>query len=131
MRALVLLLLVLTTCAAWHGASRHCVTRRTAVPRLVATSFVGIAESCIPVECILGPLEADCAVVSLERHPALPLPRMCVVGKQGAPLTDAAIDDFLEFIGEALENGEPFSVLWQVSDCAFPSMAQVRDGCPS
>ncbi len=50
---------------------------------------------------------------------------MCIEAKK-PPLTDEAVDQFLNFLGTVLARDEPFSVLWNVQGGAFPSMAQFR-----
>lgn len=43
------------------------------------------------------------------------------------PMTDAAIETFLEFLDEVFtQSDEPFSVLWNVRGGAFPTIAQFK-----
>ena len=42
-------------------------------------------------------------------------------------MTDAAIEEFLQFLDEVFEESEePFSVLWNVRGAAFPTIKQFR-----
>mmetsp|Transcript_14082 Transcript_14082/g.24771 ORF Transcript_14082/g.24771 Transcript_14082/m.24771 type:complete len:279 (-) Transcript_14082:50-886(-) len=72
------------------------------------------------------PVDKGCAQVSVERHPELALPRMCIIAKE-PPFTDEAIDSFLEFLQVVFdESSEPFSVLWDLRGRALPSMKQFK-----
>lgn len=75
---------------------------------------------------INGPVDVGCATAYLERHPDLPLARMCIVAQQ-PPMTDEAIETFLEFLDEVFAGpDEPFSVLWDVRGGAFPTIPQFK-----
>ena len=63
---------------------------------------------------LVGPIDVDdCATAYLEKDPELAINRLCIVAKT-PPLTDKAIGEFLPFIGQVLDHGEPYSVLWNV-----------------
>ena len=101
---------------------------RTLHPRGAVSSPVAAVSETAETggKYIIGPVNAGtCAGAYLEDHPDLALPRMNVLAKQ-PPLTDEAIEEFLSFIGETLDHGKPFSVLWNVQGGAFPSMKQFR-----
>lgn len=81
--------------------------------------------ACFPSD-LRGPVSVGCASAYVERHPELDLPRMCIIAHD-PPMTDEAIESFLEFLDQVLtEDGEPFSVLWNVRGDAFPSLKQFR-----
>ena len=92
----------------------------------VASPRAAVAMAVAQSKHLIGPvIVGGCAESYLESHSDLHLPRMCVVAKQ-PPLTDDAIETFLGFVGEVLDHGEPFSVLWNVEGGAFPSMKQFK-----
>jgi hypothetical protein len=78
------------------------------------------------IEYIVGPVDVGCAAAWLERNPRLALPRLCVVAQE-PPLTDEAVEKFLAgFLQDVIDQGEPYSVLWDCRSGAFPSLDQFK-----
>ena len=78
-------------------------------------------------EYLIAPRDVDGASGWVETRPDYPLPRMCIVARRGR-LTNAAVGEFLQFLGDALALQAPMTVLWDVSSepGGFPSMEQFR-----
>jgi len=83
------------------------------------------ARNADTIEYIVGPLDCGCAVAWLERHPELSTPCMSIIGKN-TRMTDEATLQFLDFVQETMDVGEPFAIYWDVTREAFPNMRQFR-----
>ncbi|EOD25228.1 hypothetical protein EMIHUDRAFT_463495 [Emiliania huxleyi CCMP1516] len=131
------MLLVLASSAGWLSPPTRQPFRLLSMrPRLSGSSMasdelpassVASDEAVGQREYLIAPRDVDGASGWVETRPDYPLPRMCIVARRGR-LTNAAVGEFLQFLGDALALQAPMTVLWDVSSepGGFPSMEQFR-----
>ena len=74
---------------------------------------------------LVGPIDFGFGQLSLEQHPALPLPRLCLRFVRKA-IDASSIDRMLAAVDAALLHGEPFTSFFDVRCANLPSRAHLK-----
>jgi len=76
---------------------------------------------------VLGPIDHGFCFITVEKNPALNLPRVRVDGRK-LPLTDQRLKEALSSIEDFVEKREPFTVTYDLRSVCIPNMRQLKMG---